>query len=350
MLHEAISSCWPSSCHSAHEVNLLLNDRLDINQHRGKASKHPPVQFRVVFAAMSTIEPPARISRDSYIEVLEDEPHSSNEQIESGIRFVLPQLDFGRSDSTTPPIDNICREVCDKHGVQQALRLYVHPKSTIRHHQDTRSAEELSAEIAETATLRDLLKRFSASQSHKRLLPLARAELALAIASTMVQLGNTPWSCVVLTKENVRFARSSDGEIGEVNINEPMTVKSFSNTGSDAMATGRKMVLELAIFLLELWHETLIEDRFRDRPNEVNGDDLNRQGLAIRWLAEDRTLLSFQSDPVSSCLGYLYRYDEISWADEGFFGQVCSWSYRTTTKSDEETDADTDFLSVLAIP
>ncbi|MCJ1333697.1 hypothetical protein MMC10_010397 [Thelotrema lepadinum] len=109
------------------------------------------------------------------------------------------------------------------------------------------------------------------------------------------------------------------------------------STSMPSQATPKKVLLEFALLLLELWHGQAIEERFSTRLPQVKGDYLDRKLLAERWIEEDRDLLGFQFDVITNCLKYLDVTGTPKWEDETFLQSfaagVVEPLYRESNKS-----------------
>ena len=322
-LHQALSSCWGhEQCLSDHRVNVHLHDRL------GSGAEEDSVRFSAIFVSkLSTNE--GMIWQESLIQVLK--PDDGNDHGES-LEGKLSRVKF--KDTLTEPssfqtiavceITSICSETCGSHEPRNTvLQLLIQPCPTKRCRiwkMDSSKASQASS--ADFLTLEDLLRLVHSPYSNLRLYPRDCTELALILASGMLQLSKTPWLTKVWTKKDVHFSKNTSMAIEElrsrdIDITKPLIAKGFPQVSQPAMDTAspKLAVLELAILLLELWHGQTIEKRFSNRLDQVQGDYLDRKFLAQRWLEEDRDLLGFQFDVVASCL---QQESDPAWEDEKF--------------------------------
>ena len=357
-LYQAIAACWTQGCQSIHEINLRLEDRIIAEPKSRKLinKADDSVRFDAVFVSKGSPHQ-SLIWRASLIEVLckdnssatqEDVSALEGQQSGSRVRFVLPQRDSRTQQLQSCKITDICLEVCKAQNVRDILHLYVHPTRTVHHQTHTLSTKQDATASAAAVTLQELLSSASGQSHRLRLSPRACTELALILASALLQLSETPWCAAFWTKEGLSFTKgparfAPSPHSSNVDITRPLVVKAFQpgvNTSDRQQASKpKKVLLEFAILMLELWHGISIEERFSDRPSQVQGDDLDRKHLAERWLKED-DLLGFQYDAIGTCLEYynVYKVDgDITWEDEeflqGFVAGVLEPLHRESNKS-----------------
>ena len=333
-LHQAISSCWAhGQCSSDHKVNLHLQDRLESDAAEGS------VQFGVLF--MSTLSTPKSFYwRQSFIQVHRPEVDGATvDELEQKLRRVKFQVTTSSELVAAPQpgieLSNICLEVCNGQKHQDILHLCIEPSSTKQYQIRKLDYSETSLTTeAEVIALEDLLHLSNSPHSRVRLYPRACTELALILASGVLQLSQTHWFVEFWTKEKIYFTKdapipSTNLRSQDIDITKPLVTKSFSrapegarNASIPSHTAPKKVLLEFAILLLELWHSQTIEERFIDRLYQVQGDYLDRKHLAERWIEEDRDLLGFQFDVVTNCLKHLNvagpQNEEPKWEDETF--------------------------------
>ena len=328
-LHKAICSTWTKDCHSVHEINICLEDRIGPeSQLRRLNHGGEPILFNVVFVSKGSSHDRANI-RKSVIEVLsiydEDDVPELDRRL-NRVRIQLPQPATNQNLQPSKVID-ICAEVCTTQQAQHVLQLSVRSECTI-HYQPSKAVSNIDgAASTETITLQDLLYLSSKAASYLQLSLRGRTELALILASALLQLSKTPWFDAFWTKEGVHFAKPTPSVPNaairprDVDITKPLANRSFSNTSTAIAVPPKKVMLEFAILLLELWNAAPLEERFADRLDQVNGDDLDKKLLAERWIEEDRDhLLGSQFQVITNCLKYLHFYerDKLSWEDDDF--------------------------------
>ena len=327
-LHQAIATCWTNGCHSDHEFNLHLEDRIDSTQ-----AVKSSVRFDTIFVSKGSRNSQNRvqISRASLIEVFCNDNDGQDALTNSGglrssnvhvPRLVIPQEEPRLQVLHSRKIADMCLEVCRMYHATETLKLYVHPSCTI-HQSHSASTQHPPAAHSDAVTLKELLSQ------NLRLFPRRCTELALILASALLQFSETPWCATYWTKDGVYFTKKDPSiptqnlQMGDVDITRPLTVKAFQrlpSSNNQDVSKPTKATLELGILMLEIWHGISLEDRFHDRPNQLKGDDLDRKQLADRWLREDDHL-NFQQDAVQTCLDCFNIYGakgDITWEDEDF--------------------------------
>ncbi|MCJ1325251.1 hypothetical protein MMC10_001913 [Thelotrema lepadinum] len=337
-LHQTIASCWAQDCHSTHVTSLYLEDRIDPSRSFDTVESYKSILFKVIFISKRQ-EPQQTLQRVSSIEVFQAdrcEPGYPN----------APQDQSARSDPVADPlcpdnkITNICEVVCGEEQFQLSFRLYVKPQCTMHR---LSKMNDTSFSTSEIISFEHLLSLTRDHSSDLRLFPLASIEFALILASALLQLSETPWFDTCWTKQSVNFLKISPSmstasmrSSCEVDITKPLVMRSFSraifNTTpasttvtttfckAPSLSTPKKVLLEFAILMLELWHSMPIETRFPDRLAQIHGDELDRKSLAERWL-EDKDLPGFQFNVVGYCIKQLNVYrpgQELKWDDQEF--------------------------------
>ena len=335
-LYRAIAAHWARGCQSSHEINLRLEDRIATETKSSKVVNklESSVKFDAVFVSRGPLHQ-LPIWRASLIEVLcrdncesQEDTALKDQQSGSRVRFVLPPRESQIQQLQSCRIADMCVEVCKAPNVEDILQLYVHPTCTV-HHQTGTLYRQHGTISTTTVTLQELLASSRSQARRLQLSPTACTELTLIVASALLQLSETPWCAEFWTKEGLSFTRRpaiavQTSQSSDVDITRPLVVKAFQS-GTDANSqqqapSPKKVLLEFAILMLEIWHGISIEERFPDRLNQVQGDDLDRKHLAERWLSAD-DLLDFQYDAINTCLQYYNVYKingDITWEDEEF--------------------------------
>ena len=161
-LREAISSRWARDCHSGHEIKLYLEDRIK----ESSASKRAKdVRFKVIFVHQ---EPSSSslVYNETIIEIDQNDQERPHEDVHtaSKVKFKVTTPYNASSAGAGPDVQNICLELC---------------RAKQEHH----------------LTLAQLLQPESstspASERCVKLSPRGSVNLALTLASTMLQLNTT---------------------------------------------------------------------------------------------------------------------------------------------------------------
>ncbi|MCJ1333698.1 hypothetical protein MMC10_010398 [Thelotrema lepadinum] len=201
-LHQAISSCWGhEQCPSDHQVRLHLQDRL------GSNAGEDSVLFSVLF--MSTLNTHKSFQwRQSFIKVLKPDVENTIDDLEEKFSRVKFQVTSSKSLSSPESgnvLSSICLEVCNGQKHQGILQLCIQPSP--KNQCQIRKMDCLEASptayVEETIALEDLLHLSNSPHSRLRLYPRACTELALVLASGVLQLSQTSWFVEFWTKEKI---------------------------------------------------------------------------------------------------------------------------------------------------
>ena len=333
-LHQSIWACWTrEGCNSVHQVNFHLQDRIE------SQNEEDSIQFKLVFMAktQNTLN-----SRQSLVKVFkQNEGDGSLVDLQEQLNRVRFEITPSQTSSTAvigSEVSDICLEVCKAQKTAgDILQLCLQPRSSNQYRIRKLASQEASAGIRNThavISLAEILQLSNNRNSRFRLFPQASTELALILASGVLQLSKAPWFVESWTKNQIFFLNKDPSippeslDSWDVDITQPLATKVLPE---EHVSEGRqqpihpinvkKVLLEYAIVLLELWHEVSIEERFGDRLHQVNGDYLGRKHLTERWL-EDTDMLGFQFDVIANCLRHLQPSSEGTtepkWDDETF--------------------------------
>ncbi|KAM0553957.1 hypothetical protein ACHAPJ_007029 [Fusarium lateritium] len=192
-----------------------------------------------------------------------------------------------------PPL-NLCAAI--RKGLSSRPACYGHlsdTEYTDRHFQVYTLGTATNSDNWSIVTLDDILKGKRALQP---LVSLAeKVQLALAIASSVLQLSKTPWLPEVLTRRNVHFFRRDDS----FSYNYPFLVRAFPASppkASEVTSTFLKpgcipsnnpTLFALGILLLEIILGSTFE---RLRPSEKKGFDFDDSGILRDWMAAHELL------------------------------------------------------------
>lgn len=317
-LHQAISCRWAQDCHSEHETKLYLEDR--VNKKSAVSKRMNDIQFKVIFAHKE-LASSRSIYAESVIEIDTEESVHKNlrEEAEedsrtaSKVKFVVsPAISSTQTVTNSSKVHNICLEICKAKYEHQFLLLYIHTQCELRHSHITPSKSNIQGSV-DTITLQELLSQASTSFEHPiRRSPRASVELALILASTMLQLNMTPWFNRTWSKDGIHFLdhgsspHQTSSLLPQIDITQPLTHTSFNSPqppSNDPAYEPKNVMLEFGITLLELWHSTTIEQRFAGQEALLLSDSFVRMALASRWLEEsENALLPFQYEVTARCL------------------------------------------------
>jgi hypothetical protein len=154
-----------------------------------------------------------------------------------------------------------------------------------------------------------------------------RTNLALSLASSVLQLNCTQWFTDAWTKADIHFF-TKDGRIFDIHSERPSITQTVKNPISDSDGMGqspdpKKALLELAILLLEIWHHKPLEVWLIERGDETQSSFDGRRSIAIRWLEITQNKLPLNHlKAIEACLQFSAgRLRE--WEEDDFRKQVC---------------------------
>jgi hypothetical protein len=148
-----------------------------------------------------------------------------------------------------------------------------------------------------------------------------RYKIASILASSLLQLQNTPWLAESLEKKNILFYRKGS----DVFVEEPFINHSFSSTKvrqDDAPRTlPRKTLSSLGILLLELCFGDAIENQTEMRKSHLSSDGTALEGTdyltAIEWLDKVAEEEPKMTPIIKWCIFCLFE-GKPNWADTTF--------------------------------
>ena len=306
-LYSAIRSGWSSTCHSSHEARLVLDDRMEVPH-----SLRKKLDFKLIFSSDFTTAADL-LWYEGHVEVVDEDQDVSGMQRQVILSppqtpniHKAPTVTFSSHINTSmqPPakeVKDICITIFQATQEQRPLKWYLMTQQRLQRlhccHIDHHHAHA-PLQFSRTVSLANLLKVSATTTDRSKKLPLKpRLFLALTLASTLVQLNTTPWLGTVWCKESIRFlvkTPSRQGSAGkelcqdidpsQINLKDPLITEEFPATTSCDQPEPRRMILELGIMLLELGHETTLENYAASHGYAVNEEYYERLLLAQRWL------------------------------------------------------------------
>ena len=157
-----------------------------------------------------------------------------------------------------------------------------------------------------------------------------RMALSFKLASSLLQLCLTPWLMNAWTKEEIYFIHlgpshtNSNGPL-HFEVQHPFIIHKFTKTPErrlpDKRAVKRQM-LELGVLLLEIWHETSLENWATTVGLTIQSSYGSRYDAARKWLSESDTVLVSYWEAVERCIEC--DFPALSdWQDSAFMKSVC---------------------------
>lgn len=251
-------------------------------------------------------------------------PVTPRSQNVARVRFptiIRPQ----RTSASLEDIDNLCQKLQSWGMMQAPLQLHITAAGNIaRYHQSIASVEPVNTRT--TVTLEKSLAAKSGAAMGLKL----RMILALNLAVSLLHLYQTPWLQNNWSKAGIEFLQETQspghppGPITKVRYDQPLLSHKFGPpTQPHPDRSGprpQKALLELAIMLLELWHDTAIELYVPSAP--VPREHWARLQAASAWMDDTHNEpLPLYGAAIRHCLKT--SIFDTSWDDTDFRRDYC---------------------------
>lgn len=320
-LYIAISSSWSPSCHLTHEAKLVLEDRIDERSSSKHSLKKQKQNFR--FQVVFTSDPsagPDTLWHESEIKVVDDIEYNGHAKpsycapsprTPIKVTFSTPAPEPVAQPVTTE-VEDICSAISKARREQKRLQLYLHTQHRFHcNHIATIGVHSASSQSTNTISLEALLSTSAQAISPSQKMPFhSRLLLALNLASTLLQLNATPWLATLWSKSTVCFLVPSPLPMySQIDLTRPLISIKFDSgprtVDRKKFPEARRVILELGIMLLELWHHTTFELHCAASGVTVGDDYFERVTWAQKWLessAESGSLLPDYISFVARCI------------------------------------------------
>lgn len=222
---------------------------------------------------------------------------------------------------TSQKVSCLCTSLHNAITADKMLQLYVVSPTAMQyeHHDTVKPSMQFNVRSMQQL----LSNRFGAP---RRIALRDRMLLALWLATSLLQLYDTPWLSHLWSKETIQFMEHPhiNGKAAPnpaVDFSKPFITCEFAGQLPPIKpdSAPKETLLELGIMLLELWHEKTIEDEFTGAP--IPTEYWGRLRLASIWL-EDMTnpLLPHYRLAVSQCIKCFFggAFGKPQWADFEF--------------------------------
>ncbi|KAL6835398.1 hypothetical protein V8C40DRAFT_234285 [Trichoderma camerunense] len=338
-LYTALCSCCTGSCHNEHDVHVLLEDRIDVASKLLRSTKQwseedkAILAFQLIFAAKLLTPIQTRCHELSVRCMQEDESGDCFSALESKLSRVQiyePEpIKLNDSNSSQPkftPVDNFCAAVVSAHENTQHVAFILHTSNRM----GVVTAKEktiMQKNSCQTITLKDVLS--GTSKCYGARLPLQSSMLlASKLASSLLQFSQTRWFGQAWSKDSIFFLLHpvSDGIAPLADFNRPFVCATIEGTEANEVkpAEPKSILLELGILLLEIWHHTVLEDRFAQKMEQTSGDYFSRLSFAAEWLDDDyNTLLPLYENAVRYCIYGAATKRWTDWNTNELWGEIC---------------------------
>lgn len=334
-LYTAISLGWSPGCHPCHEAKLVLEDRIEEgSSHKSllRKQKHN-LRFQVVFASDPSVGSDklwheSEISVVDYIEQSDPSdtaPSHHNPTQKPSIKVVFSGLPpKSVAQPITTEVEDICLTIREAKREQKKLQLYLHTHHRFHcHHSPGVEACSVSVGATNTINLEALLSKSTQSTGPSNPLPIrSRLNLALNLASTLLQLKATPWLATLWSKSTVCcFTPKNLSDYSQIDLTRPLISVKFGSgvqiTDRQKFPEARRAILELGIMLLELWYGTTFEAHCNALGVTVSNNYYDRARWAQEWLeTSSDSLLPDYHDLVAHCI-------KCDFANNAFDNQLC---------------------------
>ncbi|KAF1961193.1 hypothetical protein CC80DRAFT_232468 [Byssothecium circinans] len=277
--HSALRAGWQCPCHDNHSVNLRLEPRIDCDgsdESDDEEIMRDP--FHVLFrnSHHEPTSPAGPVSSNKMWTWEEADVHITVE-IQStpkttlvagkGVRFADQAKNAVKAalspDPDMQPIKNLCAAICTLQKPQRAACLSLLADEYEKQKYDIliypAKDPPVDTEAWTTSTLRTVLQDPAFARRN-------RLQLAVTLASSVLQLHETPWLDDNWTKDDILFIKRSD----KIVYNHPFVSQHFaapkqSESINNVPALMRRIIRNqslygLGISLIELWHGKAISE------------------------------------------------------------------------------------------
>lgn len=356
-LYSAVLDGFRDECHDSHEARLYLEDRVEVAHQilrgRGAAGPDAPLMvFDLVFQAEGQKED--SLYYETAVKVLgnrQNDPENMNTKPSSTPGSAKTSVTFSVTEAPSDSkfdgaaITNICTTIKEAAGMNSRLTfaLFGNGKMTVFPEDNaTLTVQSHSHENHRNLiSLSQILKTTSVNLPWK-----PRLQLSLRLASSLLQLLQTPWLAKAWHRDSVFFLASDPPpgpasrakRAAPADLSRPFVVCSFSGASipqvSPTETETRAALLELGIILLEIWHGTTLEAHFgldesepdkkaRQQPTRY----FERLAQALEW-EDDGTnpMPGLFGETVSQCLrgSNVTAGKKLDWENLSVWSSICS--------------------------
>ena len=257
------------------------------------------------------------------------------------VAFTIPHEELSPIHTQVNRVSNICQSLSNSQMKSKLHQLYLSQRDSLSYRAGSTSvttgSNPLSLRVDQCPEQIFTLKRILLQSANLQASPNAkgwsrdqRMALSFKLASSLLQLCSTPWLMNAWTKEEIYFMHSGSSQTnstGPLNfeVKHPFIIHKFTKTPErhlpDKRAVKRQM-LELGVLLLEIWHETSLEDWASTVGLTLQSSYGSRYDAARKWLFESDTVLVSYCDAVDRCIEC--DFPALSdWQDSAFRKFVC---------------------------
>lgn len=297
-LHTAVSNGWEPHCHQHHEAKLRLLDRLDEIKLAGRRTTNRQQSlhiFELVFVGEAPA--PLQLWHEAAVHVFDESddefgaPSSTPAPVTPvplvRVTVVEPAVIAARQKAKQ--IKGICSFIQQAKAIQQQPVFVL--SSCCRLDQSAK-LERGSALCQSNTTMAPSVLLNNGKDISGEALAISfkwtgRLKLALTVASTFLQLFQTPWTAPKFSSEAISFLIKPQKSL---DWSDPYLSLSFKGAPTPLCSVSHiyhavtEAFLELGIMLLEIWHATTLKEYLR---LDEDPQGCKRQLCAIEWLEKE---------------------------------------------------------------
>ncbi|RDW93384.1 uncharacterized protein DSM5745_00706 [Aspergillus mulundensis] len=319
-LYHAIHRGLGAGCHSTHETQLMLEDRIDTSTSARGVSQD--ITFRLLFAADAGHR---RICHEAMVQVLkgesrDDELFPARSSQVSRVTLVVPEATPGPAITL---VHNLCAAI-NTAGCMEPHVTFVLSNGAQFGTIAAVKKTVIPCLTSDLVSLKALLLRDQQGNPHTTALPLKhRMLLALKLASNLLQLLQTQWLPKTWSKDMILFLRPQQ----RIDCTRPFISLTLDNEPIRTFAEvePKLALLDLGILLLEIWHNQSLEFHFCLADTPVGYYE--RLTWALKWLEDgDDPLPELYDKAVSYCIVGVLNSEVRTrgWEDPKFGDAVCA--------------------------
>lgn len=333
-LYSALSSCT-RTCHSEHEhdAHVLLEDRIDaatklLSSKQWDKENEALLAFQLLFAAKLLAPIQARWHELSVRCIQDDSSDGAQMPKPTRVQIIGHNPEEPTATSCLAkfsPVNNFCAAIVTAYDKAQHVAFVLHESnrmSTVATNEKTIMQKNNCQKI----TLKKVLSESHNPRGMK--MPL-RSSMLLAskIASSLLQFSQTRWSGHTWSKDSIYFILhpTAEGIAPLVDFSRVFVYAKIENSDADGAnkIEPKSILLELGILLLEIWHQTSIEDQFPDKITDIS-DHYSRLSLAAQWLEDDYNTPPLLYDgAIRYCVFGVSTKKGADWNTNEFWGEIC---------------------------
>ncbi|KAI0105596.1 hypothetical protein F4776DRAFT_472572 [Hypoxylon sp. NC0597] len=329
-LFAAMCKVCTCNCPTRHNVLMRLDNRMHLQKKRSifKCKMKEQTTFNLVFEFEDYLQ--EALVKASEVE--EDEVDDA-EVLNHGAATKVPTVTFStvvadpmgknEADFNKPTkVTDICQHASRARSSGHILRLQLTKNDLHLLEGSFQSRRNFSASMSLEELLRD-----GTQDRNARMSPKQKTLLALDVAASIPQLRQTCWFNIPFASKSIKFPLQKDGSlksavlepfVGRV-IGADPSMWSVVNGGPDPKVA----LLELAILLLETWHDEPLELWMARIGMTSTGSEETRRRAAVLWEEETESHLPpHHLTAIDYCLGICGGRRRF-WHDDEFLKQYC---------------------------